>query len=114
MARGDLNSAQVGRETRGDALTDRQVEAAILRVLTNKVGLSERTVQQIQELIGERGEPGKPRSAVRRQDLSAIGRLPQFSVPPGSAAPTKAEFDALRDQVRVLYEALALIIRAIR
>jgi hypothetical protein len=79
MARGDLNSAQVGRETRGDALTDRQVEAAILRVLTNKVGLSERTVQQIQELIGERGEPGKPRSAVRRQDLSAIGRLPQFS-----------------------------------
>lgn len=115
MARGDLNSSQASGAQRGDAITDRQVEATILRVLVAKFGLSERLVQQIQELAGERGDAAKTRAAVRRADLAdALGRVPVLSSKPATAAPTAAEYNALRDDVRRMYEALSLIAQALR
>lgn len=113
MARGDLNASQLGRGERGQSITDREIETAIIRVLTNKLGLTERVVQQIQELSGERGPQGKPMAAVRRSDIGALERLPELGSSDAAASPTAAEFNALRNDVRLLYEALALIVRKI-
>ncbi|AOJ09663.1 hypothetical protein [Burkholderia mayonis] len=115
MARGDLNASQAGPQSRGDALADRKVEAAIVRVLTNKFSLSERVVQQLQELAGDRGDTaaGRPRAAVRRQDLRAIARMSEMKSKQVSAAPTAADFNALRDDVRMVFEALRAIAQAL-
>lgn len=114
MARGDLNASQSGSNQRGDAVSDRAIETAIVRVLTTKMGLSERVVQQIQELAGERGETGRPKAAVVRRDLEAIGRMPTLKSKPVTAAPTAADFNALRDDVRLIYEALAAIAASLK
>jgi hypothetical protein len=116
MARGDLNASQSGTNERGDALTDRRIETSIVRVLNAKFGLSERVVQQIQELSGARGQQqdgSRPRAAVRRQDLSAFNRMDQLSSKAVTAAPTAADFNALRDDVRAIYEALSIIVQAV-
>lgn len=86
----------------------------ILRVLTTKLGLSERNVQQLQELVGERGDLGRPRAAVRRADLAALGRLPAFTSEAAAGTPTQAEFNALRAEVKALYEALGIVLNALR
>lgn len=112
MARGDL---KLGGLQRGNAISDRDIEQAILRVLGVRLGVSERLVQQLQELAGERGDADKTRAAVRRADLAdALGRVPALSSKPAAAAPTAAEYNALRDDVRRLYEALSLIAQALR
>jgi hypothetical protein len=101
---------------RGSALADKQVEAAIVRVLNSKFGLSERVVQKIQELSGLRGQAQDgthPLAAVRRQDLLAFNRMSQLSSQPLTAAPTAADYNALREDVRALYEALAIVIQAL-
>jgi hypothetical protein len=112
MARGDLNASQSGPNSRGDALTDRPLETAIVRVLVNKFGLSERTVQSIQELAGLRGQltdGTRPREAVRHEDLGAIARMSEMKSKQVSAAPTAADYNALRDDVRMLFEAMRTI-----
>lgn len=114
MARGDLNLFQGGLHERGAGVSDREIEAAVLRVLVNRIGLSERTVLLLQELAGERGEGGRAHAAVRRSDLEAIGRIPELASKHAGAAPTAAQFNALRDDVRKLYEALEAIARATR
>lgn len=116
MARGDLNASQAGPSARGDALTDRAVEATILRVLNTKLGISERSVQQVQELTGLRGRldnGDRPREAVRRENFSALARLAPMKSQKLSAAPTVADYNALRDDIRTVYEALSLIAQAI-
>ncbi|CAB3972356.1 MULTISPECIES: hypothetical protein [Burkholderia] len=114
MARGDLNASQAGPNSRGDALVDKKVETAIVRVLTTKFGLSERVVQQMQELAGDRGDKaaGRPRAAVRRQDLGAVSRMADMKSKTVTAAPTAADYNALRDDVSMVYEALRVIARA--
>lgn len=114
MARGDLNASRVQESSRGNAVSDRDIEMSVMRVLTSKVGLTERTVMALQELAGQRGEQGFPRAAVRRADLSVLARVPQLQSQPVSAAPTAAEFNALRDDMRRLYEALENIARALK
>lgn len=88
-----------------------------MRVLTTKIGLSERMVQDLQALTGLRGEPGstaRPRAAVRRGDMSVIGRMQELQSKEAAGAPTRAEFNALRDDVRRVYEALAAIAAAVK
>ncbi|WBF05221.1 hypothetical protein [Burkholderia phage CSP3] len=112
MARGDLNASQTGPNSRGDALTDRLVETSIIRVLVNKFGLSERTVQSIQELAGLRGQltdGSRPREAVRHEDLGAISRMSEMKSKQVNAPPTAADFNALREDVRMLFEAMRTI-----
>lgn len=54
-------------------------------------------------------------AAARRADLAdALGRVPALSSKPAAAAPTAAEYNALRDDVRRMYEALSLIAQALR
>ncbi|MBU9386648.1 hypothetical protein [Burkholderia multivorans] len=110
--RGDLNTSQTGGlNSRGDAITDRVVETSIVRVLTNKFGLSERVVQAIQELAGLRGQPDgtRPREAVRHEDLASIARMSEMKSKQVSGPPTVADFNALRDDVRMLFEAMRVI-----
>lgn len=114
MARGDINAYQSRGHERGSGVSDREIETAVMRVLINKVGLSERTVLLLQELAGERGEAGRPGSAVRRSDLNAISRITPLSSEHVEAVPTAAEFNTLRDDVRKLYEALEVIARELR
>lgn len=114
MARGDLNASQAGPNTRGNSVSDRELETAIVRVLTTKVGLTERTVMALQELTGQRGENGHPRAAVRRSELAALARVPDFGSQRVTAAPTAAEFNALREDVRRMYEAIELIAKALK
>jgi len=113
MARGDLNASQAGAQSRGDSITDRMVEAGIVRVLTSKYGLNERAIQEIQLLIGLRGSASGgalPLAALRRQDIAALDRVKAMkSKPAAGATPTAAEYNALRDDVRMLFEALGLI-----
>lgn len=109
MARGDINASMLGSHQRGGAVSDRDVETAVLRVLTTKIGLTERTVQLLQELAGERGEPGRPHAAVRRNDLAAIGKIPPMGSNQASGAPTMADYNALRDDVRRMYEAITRV-----
>lgn len=113
MARGDLNASQFGQNSRGNTVSDRELETAIVRVLTSKMGLSERIVQKLQELAGERGEQAMPRSAVRRSDLSAIGKAQPLGSQEATAAPTAAEFNALREDVRRLYEVLERVAKSL-
>lgn len=117
MARGDLNASQTGANTRGDATSDKQVETTIIRVMTAKFGLSERNVQQLQELSGLRGQASdgtRPREAIRRADVGAITRMPAMKSKPVTAAPTVDDFNALRDDVRAIYEALAALAQVAR
>jgi hypothetical protein len=116
MARGDLNASQAGPSARGDALTDRTVEATILRVLNTKLGITERSVQQIQELTGLRGRldsGDRPREAVRRENFGALARMAPMKSKQLGAAPTAADYNALRADIVAVYEALALIAQAI-
>ncbi|MGX0136356.1 hypothetical protein [Cupriavidus metallidurans] len=116
MARGDINSGRTGASTRGDAISDREIEAIITRVLGSKFGLSERILQRLGELIGENPAPNgeRPLSAVRRQDLSVLESMAPIKGQPLGAAPTAADFNALRDEVRKVYDVLAEIAKAIR
>jgi hypothetical protein len=116
MARGDLNAANQGRNERGNAISDRDIETAVLRVLTTKLGLSERGVQAIQTLAGLRnaaGVPDKPGAAVRRGDLDALARVASMKTQPLTGAPSAADYNALRKEVAMLYEALGLIAQAV-
>lgn len=119
MGRGDLNASQVakGGAQRGSASTDRDLETAIIRVLTNKLGIDERAVQDLQVLAGLRYQPGdtkRPREAVRRGDLSVIGRMQEMEAKEASGTVTVADFNALRQDVRRLFEVMALIARAVQ
>lgn len=117
MARGDLNASQAAQQSRGAAVSDRDIEVTIMRVLTTKLGLSERMVQDLQALTGLRGEPGsmtRPKAAVRRGDMSVIGRMQELQSKEATGAPTQAEFNALREDVRRVYEALAVIASAVK
>lgn len=114
MARGDFNTSQFGQNTRGNAVSDRELETAIVRVLATKLGLSERTVQQLQELAGQRGEASLPKAAVRRSDIASIARIQQIKSQDVSATPTADEFNALRADVRRLFEALEIIAKALK
>jgi hypothetical protein len=112
MARGDFNASRTGQNQRGDSLTDRRVETAIVMVLTSKFGLSARNIQQIQELSGLRGsqkDGSRPREAVRRQDISAIGRMGEMKSLQVSGTPTADDYNALQNDVRIIYEALTAI-----
>lgn len=117
MARGDLNASQKGSSQRGAATSDKDVELVVMRVLTHKLGLDERMVQSLQALAGLRGEPGgtaRPSAAVRRADLGAIGKIPQLASKEVSGTPTAADFNALRQDVRRIFEALSIIAQAIK
>jgi len=114
--RGALNASQAGPNARGDALTDRMVEAGIVRVLKSKYKLDERAIQAIQLLIGLRGQADGgtlPFAALRRQDLAPLDRVKSMSSKPLTAAPTLDDYNRLRNDVRQLFEALGLIAQVI-
>ncbi|SEH89879.1 hypothetical protein [Paraburkholderia hospita] len=117
MARGDINSSQIGGTNRGDAVGNRALEVTIVRVLNSKFGLSERAVQQIQELAGLRGiadDGTRPNMAVKRGDFGPLLRVPApSSKAAAGATPTAAEYNALRDDVLALFEAFGLIAQAV-
>lgn len=115
MTRGAINASQTGRNERGNAISDRDIEVAVMRVLQNKLGLSERGVQALQTLIGQRsvGEPNKPGAAVRRADLAPLARVQAMKSVPVGGAPSAADYNALRKEVAALYEALALVLDAL-
>lgn len=116
MARGDINAANQGRNERGSAISDRDIETAVLRVLTTKLGLSERAVQAIQALAGLRnvsGQPGNPAAAVTRGDLAGLARVQAMKSAPIGGAPSAADFNQLRKEVIALYEVLGLIAQAV-
>ena len=117
MARGDLNASQKGSSQRGASVSDREVELVVMRVLTTKLGLSERNVQDLQTLAGLRTDPGdtgKPKAAVRRADLAAIGKVPELSSKEASGAVTVENFNALRRDMRRIFEALSIIAQAVK
>lgn len=117
MARGDLNASQSGAQSRGAAVSDKDVEVIIMRVLNSKLGLSERMVQELQALVGLRGDPGvtaRPKAAVRRSDLGVIGQMQQLGSKEVSGTPTAADYNALRQDVRRVFEALATIAQALK
>lgn len=117
MARGDLNASQTSVHQRGAAASDKDIEMLVMRVLTTKLGLNERMVQDLQALAGLRLEPGttkRPRAAVRRGDLAVIGTIPELSSKEVSGAVTVADFNALRQDVRRIFEALTIIAHAIK
>jgi hypothetical protein len=115
MARGDLNSSQTGTGTRGSAASDKSVESSVLRVLNTKFGLSERKVQQLEELAALRGRASDgsyPSAAVRRKDLATIGQMSAMTSQQVTAAPTQADFNALQADVAEIYQALVAITQA--
>lgn len=116
MARGDLNVSQLGGQQRGNSISDRDVELIVMRVLTDKLGLSERHVQDLQALSGLRSEAGgaKPRAAVRRADLAVMGRIPELKSRDVAASVSADDFNALRLDVRRIAEALGQIARALK
>lgn len=70
--------------------------------------------QQLEELAGARQQRG--RAAVRLDDLDTLLRLPDSLTAAKAAgtAPTKAEFDALVDDVTVLLNRLLGVVLALR
>lgn len=117
MARGDLNASQKGGgPQRGASVSDRDVELVVMRVLTTKLGLSERMVQDLQALAGLRSEAegGKPKAAVRRADLAVIGTIPELGSKAATGSITAADFNALRQDVRRISEALSTIAKALK
>ncbi|MDN7179111.1 hypothetical protein M0D69_14020 [Caballeronia sp. SEWSISQ10-4 2] len=116
MGRGDLNVSQNDQGSRGGSLADRQIEAAIVRVMKSKFGLSERAIQAIGELSGLRGiedNGTRPKMSVVRGDFAPLLRVKAPTTKLLSAAPTAADYNALRADVNALYEAFGLIAQAI-
>lgn len=111
--RGALNASQAGPNARGDSITDRVVEAGIVRVLKSKYKLDERAIQAIQLLIGLRGQADAdvplPYAAMRRQDFDSLLRVKAMTSKPLTAAPTLDDYTRLRNDVRMLFEALGLV-----
>lgn len=74
-----------------------------------------KTVDQLKERVnvlnGTQNATSIPRSAVRFEDLRYLKDMPSVtkSRPAGGATPTKAEFDALHADVRMLIEALGSV-----
>lgn len=87
-----------------------------MRVLTTKLGLSERNVQDLQALAGLRSEAdgSRPREAVRRADLAVLGTVQELGSKNVSASITAADFNALRMDVRRIAEALSKIAGAVK
>lgn len=115
MGRGDINASQYGAQ-RGSGTTDRDLDLLVMNVLTKKLGLDERSVQDLQALAGQRSEANgaKPKAAVRRSDLSAIGKIPELESRDADGAVSVADFNALRLDVRRIAEALSIIARALK
>lgn len=82
------------------ALQDRDFAALKLRV--------QRIQEKVEIMNGERGLPSRPLSAVTRQDLSGLGSLSLVSAH-SVAAPTKAEFDAVVDDIATINTLLTAI-----
>ena len=72
----------------------------------------ERIQEKVEKLTGERGEPTKPLSAVRRVELRALASLTLQSAQV-SAAPTQANFNALQADVAAIFNALSRISNAL-
>jgi hypothetical protein len=117
MARGDINSSNLGQNERGGALSDRAVEVSVLRVLQNRLGLTLTIIQKMQELTGDRfatdTKTTRPRAAVRRGDFDTVGRIKELKSVKLSAAPTAADYNALRDDVKQIFEALEGVVTAL-
>lgn len=65
-------------------------------------------IEQLQVLLGERGEKTKPNSAVRRIELQALASL-KLKSKQLTGAPTMADYNALQDDVATIFQALTLI-----
>lgn len=74
-------------------------------------GFDHITMQKLQELDGSRGVKSRQRAAVRIQDLQAITEIDKKlrAVKAAGSTPTKAEFDALVEDVRRVHTALAAV-----
>lgn len=72
--------------------------------------------QLVEELDGSRRLGNKGRAAVRLADLDGLLQLPASiaAAKAAGAAPTKAEFDLLIDDVTILYTRLNAVIQALR
>lgn len=68
----------------------------------------DRIREKVEKLTGERGDANKTLSAVRRQELQALASLTLRSTQV-AAAPTQAEFNALQDDVKTIFDILARI-----
>ncbi len=62
--------------------------------------------EKLQILTGERGDQNKTKSAVRRTDISGVGNITMTATRAVGDPPTKAEFDALVDDVTAIYAVL--------
>ena len=114
--RGAINSAQSGPNSRGNALSDSDLEVAIVRVLQNRLNLSTQNIQRLQELTGDRKHPtdtNRLKAAVRRGELVAIGNMNPMKSQVLTAAPTMADYNALRADVLQIFTALEDVMTAI-
>lgn len=77
--------------------------------------IDERLIEKVEVLDGSRSRGAKGRAAVRMDDLAGLQSLQARlqSVKAAGAAPTKAEFDALVDDVTAVFLRLRALADAI-
>ena len=68
----------------------------------------DRMQEKLERLTGDRGDVGKPLSAIRRIELQPLASLSMQSSQV-SAAPTQAEFNALQTDVKNIFDSLKRI-----
>lgn len=78
--------------------------------------MDRRLVEQIETLAGTRRHDARGKAAVRLEDLGAVLQMPPRlkSARAAGAAPTKAEFDALVDDVHAIHRRLLALAEAIQ
>lgn len=78
--------------------------------------MDEASKQRLDELAGVRQRGATGRAAVRIEDLQGLLSLPESlkSAAAAGSAPTKAEFDALVDDVGAIHRRLVAIMSALR
>lgn len=75
---------------------------------------SRQDIEKLEVLDGSRANASKTRQAVRIEDVSALFDVSELiQSKPAAAAPTKAEYDQLRNDVLRLTQALASVATAL-
>lgn len=72
--------------------------------MTNQA--SRQDLEDLETLVGKRSRGNKKQRAVRLDDIAPLLELPPMTATEAAAAPTQAEFNALFDDYKALYNLL--------
>lgn len=76
--------------------------------------MEDRLIEKLEVLDGSRARQDLKQAAARISDMEAVLQLPNMKSNAVSAAPTASDFNALREDVKAISEALLTISLALR